>query len=214
MKMRSWLAALFCGVLASSAFAGSTPAKDEPPFTLTQAGFQLGLNFSSLSTNGTVLPNGTDGHTGLIVGGQVEMSLLANMLFLQPELRLVQQGYSLTGTSSSDITINYLDIPILAKFKFESMPGMRPYLLFGPEIAMKLGSSYDSYWGSSGPPVNLWNFALDFGAGIEYDLNPSTNFFGERRYSLGLNNINGDNSNPLTEQFHSVQLTVGLNFGL
>lgn len=198
----------------STPVTAPAPAKDEPPFTLVQAGFQIGLNFSSLSTNGVVLPNGTDGHTGLVVGGQAELSLLGNFLFLQPEFRLVQQGYALTGVTGSNVTVNYLEIPILAKVKFETAPGLHPFGLFGPNFGMKMGSSYDSYWGNSGPPINLWHFALDFGAGVEYDLTSALNFFGEIRYSLGLSNVNGMTGSTLTEQFHSVQLTTGLNFAL
>lgn len=214
------LSALLMLLLTSSAFAApgsSTPAKDEPPFTLTQAGFQIGLNFSTLSTNTAILPNGTDGHTGLILGAQAEMSLLSNFLFLQPEFRLVQQGYALTGQTGTNVTVNYLEFPVLAKVKFETAPGMRPFALFGPNFEFNVGTSYDSAYGNNGPtiaPIHTFNFALDFGAGLEYDITPAVNFFGEVRYSLGLANINGLSGSTVTEQFRSFELLAGLNFAL
>jgi opacity protein-like surface antigen len=199
-----------------------TPAKDEPAFTVTQAGFQIGVNLSQVYTgNATIGANGStgsDGHTGLIVGGQVEMSLLGNFLFLQPEFRLTQQGFALTGVSGSNITANYLEIPVLLKVKFETTPGMHLFGMVGPNFGIDVGTSYDSYYGNLGSqtaPINSFNFAFDFAGGIEYDVTPSVNFFGELRYSLGLSNVNGlQSTNGITEQWRSFQLLTGLNFAL
>ena len=153
----------------------------------------------------------------MILGAQAEMSLLSNFLFLQPEFRLVQQGYALTGQTGTNVTVNYLEFPVLAKVKFETAPGMRPFALFGPNFEFNVGTSYDSAYGKTDrlllrsiPSTSRSISARGWNTTSRRLLISSAKF----GYSLGLANINGLSGSTVTEQFRSFELLAGLNFAL
>jgi hypothetical protein len=71
-------------------------------------GVRAGANISDISGNGW----NTDAKTGLYVGVYKEIPLVKSLLFIQPEVQYSQEGFS---TPTTDVKIDYITVPILAK---------------------------------------------------------------------------------------------------
>lgn len=74
---------------------------------------------------------------------------ISDLLSIQPELSFVQKGVkgkstetqgSVTETLEDDLTINYLELPVLARLAFA--PGSKFYLNAGPSIGLGVGGKY------------------------------------------------------------------------
>lgn len=71
-------------------------------------GIRAGANFSNVDLENF----NTSSSTGLYVGVYKEMTLIKSLLFIQPEVQYSQEGFE---TNISDVKIDYLTVPILAK---------------------------------------------------------------------------------------------------
>ena len=128
-----------------------------------------------------------DATTGFYVGGLIDFSISENF-HVQPELL-----YS--GEGAKDAKLNYLRIPIMAKFYV--MDGLS--LQAGPEIAFKAGGDTIAKDNSKS-----MDYGLGFGAG--YELESGLMF--DARYNLGMANIsNVDGVNEKTTSFN-----IGLGY--
>ena len=199
-----------------------------------QVGFKLkaGASLTNVTFNediNTQYPgNFTYGSkAGVVIGLAAEIPLDSNKFTLQAELLFHQKGYtsrySDTETSSSyTTTLNYLDIPVMARIKLGHFTlGAGPYFAFGVGGKYKGIDSYLSYSAENEGNVkfgkeptgysgsNLYANAFDFGfvaaAGvkisvIEIDL----------RYGLGLIDISDHHDLDTRTLNRSLQLTVGL----
>lgn len=160
--------------------------------------------------------------------GGVGLAIYASNRFdFQPEILFYQKGWKDGGSSSSgsgeeSFTVNFLEIPILAKLKFGPF-----YINAGPSIAFALSGYYKYHWtnGSSqifenkkitfGSPypgdiynMNGIDFGLQFGAGVFI----ARHVIVDLRYGWGLNNIYGAYSptgQDSKSRFRSLQLTIG-----
>ena len=110
----------------------------------------------------------TDGTTGFYFGGLVDFAV-SESFHVQPELL-----YSMEG--AKDAKLNYLRIPIMAKYYV--MEGLS--LQAGPEIAFKAGAD-DSVKDST--------TSLDYGIGIGAGYELSSGLMFDARYNLGIANI-------------------------
>ena len=74
----------------------------------------------------------TDSRTGLVIGGFVMMPL-SDTLAIQPEVLWVQKGASGTSEGANlTFQLDYLEIPILANFRFSPENRIRPFVFTGP----------------------------------------------------------------------------------
>ena len=101
--------------------------------------------------------------TGLQAGGFVAINLGKYFTF-QPELILTKKGVNVEGSAIYEVTdpgfesvtgyevdekisLTYLEIPILAKFRIPTSGGASPSLYVGPAFAFNLSGTDDAYLG-------------------------------------------------------------------
>jgi hypothetical protein len=127
----------------------------------------------------------TDGTTGFYLGGLVDLAV-SESFHVQPELL-----YSMEG--AKDAKLNYLRIPIMAKYYV--MEGLS--LQAGPEIAFVAGGDSEIKDG-----VKSMDYGLGIGAGYEL----ASGLMFDARYNLGMANIVKDGPGKVG--------TASINIGL
>ena len=159
-------------------------------------GIKGGLNFANITGDNTSKDNTV---TAFNFGAMTEIKI-SEKFSLQPELLYSGQGYDSGIKSEGTIALNYLNIPVIAKYyvtKKLSLEG-------GPQIGFLLSTK-----GGTQDYKNLFK-TTDFGVnmGIGYKLDSGLNF--GARYVLGLSNINDVGS--ATNKNGVFQLSVGYFF--
>jgi opacity protein-like surface antigen len=189
---------LACG-LCNFAQADETP---QPPIRLdglyTYLGVQAGINFASLSGDGSAI---LGSRTGFQAGVQMDVPYTP-YFSLMPELRYVQRGFSFNSVGNPDSAINYIELPVLAKINLPTGNPLTPFLLFGPNFALKTGTDVTS--------VHTFDFGLNFGLGAQFQVTQTSRFFLDFEYYLGLTDITSG-----TDLKNSVpEINVGFSWAL
>lgn len=153
-------------------------------FTTSQAqefrlGAKLGLNLASVGGDGT---GGLGSRTSFHIGGLAEIPLMGKFA-LQPELLYSSEGFDYGGvlTSGSDLKLDYIRIPILAKYYI--IEGLSAEL--GPQFGVLVSAD------NGGDVKKAYNsFDAGLAIGATYRLNMGVFF--SLRYNKGLTNIYSD----------------------
>lgn len=148
-------------------------------FSLQQAsaqadfGIRAGLNFANINDR----PNNfdPDSRTGIMAGLYLDFKVPMSPISIQPEVLYTQKGYK---SGNSTLSLDYLEIPVLAKFHFAPGP-VSPHVYFGPYAGFTLNSEVSG----SGLSVEVDDTATDFGGvvGAGTDINA-----GVAKVDLGL----------------------------
>ena len=147
---------------------------------------KFGVKAGYTSSNFTGDISGTQANGGFYIGGLVDFAV-SGKFHVQPELL-----YSIEG--AKDLKLNYLRIPIMAKYYVAEGFSLQA----GPEIAIKAGGD-----NTIKDQAKSLDYGLGFGAGYEL----SSGLMFDARYNLGLNNINNTGSGGTVKN-------VGFNIGL
>ena len=122
-------------------------------------GIRAGANFATVS--GGDIPE-VGAITSFYAGVYYQMSLVKDLLYLQPELQYSSQGFSSKQTGESvDYSMDYIAVPILAKiyvikiFSFEA----------GPQFGFNISDSFDTS-NSKGYTVETFDPAMALGFNI------------------------------------------------
>ena len=122
-------------------------------------GIRAGANFATVS--GGDIPE-VGAITSFYAGVYYQMSLVKDLLYLQPELQYSSQGFSSKQTGESvDYSMDYIAVPILAKiyvikiFSFEA----------GPQFGFNISDSFDTT-NSKGYTVETFDPAMALGLNI------------------------------------------------
>lgn len=187
--------------------AGSSMAQSK-----IKLGFEGGLNLASVSFTPSVT---TGTRTGLIFGGVIEAGINPQFAVVSG-LRYIMKGTEVTSANSTTVNkANFLEIPALLKVKFP-MTEVKPYLIAGPTLGLKLSASTRTDFGTTGgndvdnPNVESIDFGLFFGAGLDFSLNPNVDLYFQPGYSLGLSNISKIQGQ--TAKTNGIQLVAGVKF--
>ena len=187
-------------------------------------GIQTGLNLGSIThPNGFLsLPNlKLYNLTGFTLGCIGEF-VFTNTIRLQIEPRYIQKGEKSeltdpTFMAKSTGTFNYIELPILVKAEFGES-NFRPFVLAGPNIGFLISISSESFIDGQSVGVNnskagykANDFALDFGAGMEYRITSILSLSSSVRYSLGLLNIH---IGPDSVKTRGIQIYIGCLFSV
>lgn len=218
MSLRNALTgAVLCGFVFSS--AGAAEARG-----LVGKGVKAGLAVSNIGGEFGEVLNG-DARIGLSGGVFVTIGL-GGVFQLQPELLWVAKGatdqMTLTdpagtpvGTQDFTYALDYLEIPVLLRIAPATGAPIRPSLLVGPALAIKLSSRMNS----SGPLGNLGqdldfvsgtDLGLVLGVGVDLGGGPGR-FLLDARYTLGLTNVWGSQS-ALNARNGTLALMAGYGF--
>jgi len=129
---------------------------------MPRIGVTAGLNASNI--NGT----GNKNKAGLQAGLVADFSVIENFSVI-PELLFSQRGYSndLLGGATSGITLNYIQLPVNAAYKFGVGNGSKVLVFAGPYFGYGI-SATDAVFGSTGV-YNRFDFGFNAGAGYEFE---------------------------------------------
>ncbi len=95
-------------------------------------GLRAGVNFANYSD----VDGDPDSRTGLLIGAYLDIGIPMAPLSIQPEVTYNQKGAESGG---STIEVDYLEIPVLAKFSFAPGPAS-PHIYAGPYAGFVLNS--------------------------------------------------------------------------
>lgn len=196
-------------------------------------GVKAGLNFADLggddadafaefisSSSGSV---DIGRRTGFAVGGFALIDF-AGPFALQPELVYVQKGqksdleaefFGETISGSVTTKLDYIEVPLLAKFQIPVAGPLSPNLFAGPTVGFTASSEVEmEFSGESesddiGDDISGTDFGLAFGGGADFGLSAAT-LTVDLRYGLGLTDIPDEGEASVTNQ--GIMLTAGLAF--
>lgn len=146
-------------------------------------GLRGGLNFATLNT-----VDGADSRTGLMVGGYFNIKVPLSPISIQPEVLYSQKGYEADGGT---IKLDYIEVPVLAKFDFVSSGPVTPGVYFGPYLGFNVNAEADSgpFSGDIKDSIKDTDFGVVVGGGLDV----SKLHIGIR-YGAGLTKIFEDDS--------------------
>jgi hypothetical protein len=151
----------------------------------TRFGARLGGNYATIAGDDT---DDLDGKIGFFFGGVAELGV-NDKFAVQPEILYSQQGakYSDSGGFDGQLNINYLNVPVMAKFKVSDAFSIEA----GPQVGFRM-SAKDKYDSPTSGEDDIKDFisSTDFGGniGFGYELDSGLNF--NARFNYGFSNIN------------------------
>lgn len=191
-------------------------------------GAKLGLNISNFSGDVTDYKS----LIGAQFGGFAEIKISDKFAF-QPELLFSMQGAKSkytetylgdTYSEESKTKLNYLNIPVLAKYyiadKFAVLAGPQFGILMSAKEDYDVSETYSGITDSYSESVDVKNFykslSLSFNLGASYSF--TDNLFVDARYNLGLSSITKNYTDEFGDSYSSdiknnvIQLSVGYKF--
>ncbi len=179
-------------------FSATAQAQVLPKF-----GVKAGLNYSTFSNL-----DGTDYKAGFIGGVYAKFNIPASPAAIQPEILYAQYGAK-DEASDAKLSVDYIQIPVLAKFGFGA-PGVpvKPEVFFGPYAGFNVNSEIEDSNISVDADDFFKNtdFGVVVGAGVQLS---KLNF--EFRYTAGLTDVFEDQYSD-GEKNGAFSLAVGINF--
>lgn len=163
---------------------------------VTAKGLKIGFGFADISTEYSELNDLVDSRVGFNGGAFLTYSI--NRRFaVQPELLYVSKGAGKSALFFSVTwSIDYLEVPVLAKFDLKPNGPLHPNLLAGPALGILLSSKFHIFGDSYDVADGLKSTDLGFVFGGELDYRHITL---DVRYTLGLvNTIDAAKINKLT----------------
>lgn len=186
-----------------------------------EVGIKAGVNMSKLTSMGTI--SGADSKA--LIGYQIGLFYgyaLTDNIVIQPEVYYVQKGHEYKesgGSAKIDTVLNYIEVPVLFKYKFATEGSFIPSFFVGPYAAFK-ASAKEKYKGFEDPEENgsidikddvkSTDFGLVFGLGADLKVGETTKFIIDLRYSLGLTKVAKDSI--ADSKNTSLALLIGLGF--
>lgn len=180
-------------------------------------GGRVGINFTTLTVSTDGADVSFDRQTNLMLGAYLDLPLGGNRFFLSPELSYVGRGYGfefdfLGASTSTSLTLNYLDLGILAKFMVVENESLGFYLAGGPVVSYALSGTVEiddvsediDFDDDDG--FERSNFSLAFGAGLTF----ARIIFVEGRYTLGLSSITDEDVDMTTSKWNSIGINGGV----
>lgn len=187
------------------------------------AGPRIGLNLSNYWGSA----DGMSFTPGLTAGAFLMYSSL-NHFGISGDVLYSQRGTSYQGNNMKFIQrVNYLEIPVVARYFLTLNGNFRPNLFVGPSLGIKLNAKRikGDYLQGTGPVLNGDNSDafnnLDLGATGGIQLNWGTgnrqHFLIDARYTLGLTDVQAFTNvwGPRSSlQNSTVSITLGYGFGV
>jgi hypothetical protein len=218
-----------CLLLAAASFANAQE---------TQIGLRSGLNLSTFRGDTDLeqeldaggLERRSDFHLGLFATFGVN-----EQFALQPEILYTRKGSSLEGEIetvragtarvSADFDFDYLQVPVLAKFRIPTGSAVTPVLYAGPSLAYSLNANADgevTVDGQTEPiddgieeeSVSDFTFGGVIGGGIQYALDTGGRLSLDFRYGTDLTDINSEDEGEDDVSLYNESITVSLGFSI
>jgi len=175
-------------------------------------GAKAGVSFSTLSFDpSSELSYGL--RTGLVAGGFVAFPI-GSRLAIQPEGLFTQKGAKADALGvSATIKIDYVEVPVLAKYTVSGGPARSFHVFGGPSVGFKVHSSASATFGGStietdnDDGLEDLDYGVVMGAGMTFD-----RVTVEGRFTLGLANINAEDPDESKARTRAVGILAGVRF--
>lgn len=206
----------FLLLLGTSLGVLTSPAMGQMNGLDIRPGVKAGGDF--MTVGGDDAPDNADRRTGFLAGGFLLVDF-AGPFALQPEALYVQKGWSqdIEGTSvTSTAKLDYVEIPVLAKFQLPVEGAFSPNLIAGPALGINVSAEVEAE-GDGGSntedlsdDVSSTDFGLVVGAGSDFGVGAGT-LSVDFRYGLGLSSID-DTDTDASIQNRGFMITAGFAF--
>jgi opacity protein-like surface antigen len=200
--MRSRIGVLLILVLAL--FATTASAQQVMATYAVKGGLGIGSLSSDLPEEEGV-PQ--DSRMGVVVGASVEIPY--KMLSFVIEGLYNQKGATDTFEGTDvEAKINYLQIPFLAKFAFNQMSNVRPFVYAGgaPAFTTSAKFKFGDEEEDIADSIKSTDFGILLGGGVQFN-----RFAAEVRYDMGLMNVNGEFENGVAQEISTRQIAFLLS---
>lgn len=172
--------------------------------TSMNIGIKAGLNFSNLSGG----PHELDTRTGLFAGAVLELHIENLPVEFETGVFYAQKGAEgqykeniIKGDyegNAGTFKLDYIEIPVLAKYRFETESALKPYVIAGPYVEFNLNSEVKAskniaYLEDISAEIKSTGFGLIIGAGSDFQIS-ERKFNIQVRYGLGLTPVYEDRS--------------------
>ncbi|MFN2603707.1 MAG: porin family protein [Gemmatimonadaceae bacterium] len=194
-------------------------------------GVMAGVNYSKVSQDPESSDVSFEYKPGFV--GGVFLGIQVNDWFsIEPEVLFSQKGSKVKGKGNNSalegsVRINYIEIPVLAKFWFPvSNPGVKPFIFGGPEVEFKVSCTAEgailAVTGSedcdkTDNEINLksTDFGVTGGAGVQFRAG-GQDLRVDARYTFGLTDINDSSAASDNREIknRAFAVTVGLGWPL
>jgi hypothetical protein len=195
----------------------------QAPLAAQTIGFKAGATFSKLDTEGD--DSAQDYLRKFGGGGFVRFGL--GGLGMQAELLAVTKGSHASDAdvgAEGGVRLDYIEVPVLARFGLGMNPGISPYIMVGPSFAYNTGCSIevsttngdddaDFSADCDDDMVKKFDIGATGVAGLEFRAGPG-NILVEGRYTHGLLDINDDESNTGKVRNRAFAVMAGYAFTL
>lgn len=124
-----------CAGLLIAPILGTAVAQSAAPIPPRRVGITLGINSSTLGGSDA---QDAKRRTG-IMAGVLLVAPVTPVFAIQPELLYTMKGAKFNdGGATGTLKMNYIEIPVLARFDVPSSGGVKPFFYVGPSISFKL----------------------------------------------------------------------------
>ncbi len=194
-------------------------------------GVKAGLNMSNVSGTPEGWDDSIEWKAGITGGAFLNYAINKNFS-LQPEILYTQKGFGSKLFDDIDIleidltlSLDYFELPVLAKYAFSADKKFRPTLFAGPSFAYCFGSELAvSWWLFSGDVdfsslTHVTDFGIVLGGGFDYVLSGGILVF-DARFTYGFTKvilsgdfeINGDTRTIAEDDFKNYGLSFMLGY--
>lgn len=179
----------------------------------TYFGFRIGPSFSYVNSDDTRLDGG-NWQTGLNVGVVAGIPLSSyHPIYIEGGVFYTEKGGKKDLTTGKKMTydLNYIEIPVVFKYKYNIDPqlSIQPFLggYFAAGVGGKIKNFEEREAENSFSKHNFQRFdgGLRIGCGVQYDM-----FYADLTYDIGLANICHDTFDK--SRNGALQLNFGVNF--
>ena len=176
-------------------------------------GAKAGVNFANLNFEGDEADVNFDSRTGFVGGlfvvvpANSQFALQTEALFSQKGAKTEDDGFS--GT----IKLNYIEVPVLARFSTPATSGSSFHVFAGPSFGFKMSAEATSEFEGEEETEDLdddtkgFDLGLVLGAGIEFG-----RFVLDGRYSWGMTDINDEEEEGLKVKTRTFSIMAGFRF--
>ena len=224
--MKKLLLAVVCALGALTVSAQETSGTSSSFFSTEKAdhgvrfGLRAGFNFATFTNDGD---NEVDSRTAFHVGAIADIPLMRS-LYIQTGLYLHSKGakYTLSVLNESyKETANpmYLQIPVLASYRYNFSDALQLQVNFGPYFAYGIAGKYKVEASAAGESAedetklfdsdegdwNAFDCGLQVGAGLTF----AKHYYLGFTYDFGLTKVVDDDANPKNSNW---MISLGYNF--
>lgn len=230
--MKKTLLMVVCAVCALTASAQRASSSSSSFFSTEKSdegvtfGIRAGLNFANMSTSYGGVSVSANSRTAFHVGAIADIPLMES-LYIQTGLFLQSKGCKIDDNGEGDGKVTespmYLEIPILASYRYNFSDALQLQVNFGPYFGYGIagkekfeGEDYDGYNyerdffgdGEDQAGYKRFNCGLQVGAGLTF----SQHYYLGFAYQFGLTNIDDGPDADFDVKERNWMISLGYNF--